>query len=161
MASSAGAGAAGAGIPLATKRVLDHHVGLGIGTDTIGSCSSPSPLTKSNHSNFYDLPEPVANRLNYDEIETSRARELNKMDNSEDDPGPIKKKFMPFFRKFWPHLDPEAHTDLTQKRRLFSQRLYGKAVEEVDPFVFEDVSVQFHSYFAYGLVNFEYAYSEY
>lgn len=125
----------------------EHDLDL-LGTENIGSSTS-NPNINTNHSNFYDLPEPVANRLSYDEIDTSRARELNKLDSNDEDPGPIKKKFMPFFRKFWPHLDLEDKHAIGQKRRIFSQRLYGKAVEEVDPFVFEDVSSK--NYFVFKL----------
>ncbi len=110
------------------------------GTDNTEPVGSPSPKTKFNHSNFYDLPEPIANRLNYDEI-GSRGRELNILD-SQEDPGPIKKKFLPFFRKFWPHLGSESSASSKNDDKAYDQTstIFGKALEEVDPFVFEDVS---------------------
>ena len=61
----------------------------------------------------------------------------------ERDPGPVKKRFLPFFRKFWPHLKKDDAPPENVKEKInFSPRMYGKPVEEVDPFVFDDVSAQ-------------------
>jgi len=70
--------------------------------------------------------------------------------------GPVKARFMPFFRKFWPHLERrpshhsdtaeevhhEIHDDATESMHSSTIRnhFYGKPVEEVDPFIFDDVS---------------------
>jgi hypothetical protein len=69
--------------------------------------------------------------------------------------GPVKARFMPFFRKFWPHLDRQASfsknsgtddhekEETTDSLHSLNTTFYGKPVEEVDPFIFEDVSSTF------------------
>lgn len=57
------------------------------------------------------------------------------------DPGPVKKRFIPFFRKYWPHLQKSKSPEgKPQEPVNFSPSMYGKPIEEVDPFVFDDVS---------------------
>jgi len=76
-------------------------------------------------------------------------------DGDEKDPGPIQKLFKPFFLKFWPPPDPppgepggeprrRSSQTNPKKRPLQKETIYGKVLEEVDPFVFEDVSFHFH-----------------
>jgi len=72
-----------------------------------------------------------------------------------DDDGEIKKRMMPFFKKFWPHLDKEKRrstVDLGSERDehiiedpggslpSINPNWFGRPVEEVDPFIFDDVS---------------------
>jgi len=67
---------------------------------------------------------------------------------------PIKKRFVPFFRKFWPDLDKKESTlhspasteidddDAGDKgsEHSINPRWYGKPIDEIDPFIFDDVS---------------------
>lgn len=82
------------------------------------------------------------------------------LDDEEDEEvieGPVKARFMPFFRKFWPHLDREGSIRrpsisgadeqildeaTTGSLHSINPSWYGRPVEEVDPFIFEDVSAQ-------------------
>ncbi|CAG7723574.1 unnamed protein product [Allacma fusca] len=74
----------------------------------------PSPMSSSN----IDLELPV-----------KRRRNTRSSDNDD-----IKSRCMPFFRKFWTNLGEGDN------RQTLHPNLYGRPVEEVDPFVFEDES---------------------
>lgn len=78
----------------------------------------------------------------------------DELDELEDD-GEIKKRMMPFFKKFWPHLDKDKRrstVDLGSERDehiiedpggslpSINPNWFGRPVEEVDPFIFDDVS---------------------
>jgi hypothetical protein len=80
---------------------------------------------------------------------------LDLEDDEETVEGPVKSKFMPFFRKFWPNIEREGSIrryttesaadeiildDPTDSLKSINPSWYGKPVEEVDPFIFEDVS---------------------
>lgn len=82
----------------------------------------------------------------------------DEMDELEDD-GEIKKRMMPFFKKFWPHLDKDKRrstVDLGSEKDehiiedtggslpSINPVYFGRPVEEVDPFIFDDVSPLFH-----------------
>lgn len=76
--------------------------------------------------------------------------------------GPVKSKFMPFFKKFWPHLESQdnrymdssvgdelAVDEPTDSIKSINPAWYGRPVDEVDPFIFEDVSLIIYCLFCF------------
>lgn len=80
------------------------------------------------------------------------------LDEEETVEGPVKAKFMPFFRKFWPHLEQQEHESAkryadgsvgdelvvdepTDSLKSINPSWYGSILEEVDPFIPSDVSL--------------------
>ncbi|XP_035702487.1 sodium channel protein 60E isoform X2 [Folsomia candida] len=77
------------------------------------------------------------------------------LDEEETVEGPVKAKFMPFFRKFWPHLEQQEHESAkryadgsvgdelvvdepTDSLKSINPSWYGSILEEVDPFIPSD-----------------------
>lgn len=102
--------------------------------------------------------EPSSEADNFRTSRTSLDSGLQDEMDEYDDDGEIKKRMMPFFKKFWPHLDKEKRrstVDLGSERDehiiedpggslpSINPNWFGRPVEEVDPFIFDDVSFKY------------------
>jgi hypothetical protein len=125
-------------------------------------------MTKGRQSGQKGIRQRTSSNEELSERRSSIRRSLESgLDDEEDElEGPVKTKFMPFFRKFWPHLDnkeegvSKRYTDSslgdelvgdepTDSLKSINPSWFGKPVEEVDPFIFEDVSLIIYCLFCF------------
>lgn len=147
----ASAAAVMAGRQGARRGLAQSPSGGALGEGGVGGAGLHQPSSLSSKRGSHNEPSSEADNNFRTSLESGLQDELDELE----DEGEIKKRMMPFFKKFWPHLEKDKRrstVDLGSEKDehiiedpggslpSINPSWFGKPVEEVDPFIFDDVS---------------------